>query len=163
MDLLRDPRRRTALAALVLLLVLVGWLLVFLVVRGLLEQTADCEVVAGDRTVELSTAQAEAAAAVSAGAVRRGVSGAASEAGVATATRLPDDDARVVASALTGGSRHALSCTHGGSDDTESDRLDRRGLTSRAERVRQDLDAAFGRLPVGGFAPGGVSSGHMPG
>ena len=37
------------------------------------------------------------------------------------------------------------------------------GLTKRAERVRADMAARFGDLPLGGFAPGGVHSGHMPG
>ncbi len=72
-------------------------------------------------------------------------------------------DARVVASALTGRSRHAFTCTHGGSADEESDRLDGSGLTARAAAVRRDLDRAFGRQQVGGFAPGGVTFGHKPG
>ncbi len=37
------------------------------------------------------------------------------------------------------------------------------GLTERADAVRRDVAGAFGELPLGGFAPGGVSSGHMPG
>jgi hypothetical protein len=41
--------------------------------------------------------------------------------------------------------------------------LTRAGLTGRAEVVRQDVLAAYGALPLGGFAPGGVHSGHMPG
>ena len=56
-----------------------------------------------------------------------------------------------------------MACTHGGADDEEPDRLDRSGLTARAAKVRRDIDRAFGRQRVGGFAPGGVSSGHMPG
>ncbi len=76
---------------------------------------------------------------------------------------LAQTDARAVASALTGRSRHALTCTHGGGGDEESDKLGRSGLTQRADRVRADLDEAFGRQPVGGFAPGGVRTGHMPG
>src|SRR6478735_1802368 len=102
---LRDPRRRTALVALLLVLVLVGWLLTFLVVRSLLGSTADCEVTVGERTVDLSTAQAEAAAAVSARAVRRGLSSSESAGAVAAVADLSKDDARTVASALTGRSR----------------------------------------------------------
>jgi hypothetical protein len=37
------------------------------------------------------------------------------------------------------------------------------GLTPRAERVRTDLEDAFGDLALGGFAPGGVTTGHMEG
>jgi hypothetical protein len=37
------------------------------------------------------------------------------------------------------------------------------GLTPRAARVRSDVENAFGSLPMGGFAPGGVSSGHGTG
>ena len=33
----------------------------------------------------------------------------------------------------------------------------------RAPRVKADLTKAFGSLPLGGFAPGGVSTGHMKG
>ena len=45
----------------------------------------------------------------------------------------------------------------------ESDRLSADGLTTRAERVRSDLAARLGGLPLGGLAPGGVHTGHMPG
>jgi hypothetical protein len=41
--------------------------------------------------------------------------------------------------------------------------LSRRGLTARAEAVRRDLVGTFGRQQLGGFAPGGVTNGHMPG
>lgn len=37
------------------------------------------------------------------------------------------------------------------------------GLTPRADRVRSALEAAFGRQSLGGFAPGGVSTGHIDG
>ena len=37
------------------------------------------------------------------------------------------------------------------------------GLTPRADRVRGELQMAFGALPLGGFAPGGVTTGHMKG
>ena len=74
-----------------------------------------------------------------------------------------ESDARIVAAALTGRAPHAFTCQHGGADDEESDRLNRAGLTGRAANVRSDLDRAFGRQKVGGFAPGGVTSGHMPG
>lgn len=160
---LRDPRRRTAVVAAALVLVLVGWLLVVVVVRAVLVHGPDCTVTVGKQAVELSTSQAESAASLSARAVRRGWSSARTANAVATIAHISRGDGQVVAAALTGRARHALTCIHGGADDTESDRLDSVGLTHRAERVRQDLDRAFGHLPMGGFAPGGVRSGHMPG
>jgi hypothetical protein len=59
--------------------------------------------------------------------------------------------------------RAALSCRHGGATTTASDSLDAHGLTARAEAVRTDLLGRFGRLSLGGYAPGGVHTGHMPG
>ena len=105
----------------------------------------------------------ENAATVSAGGVRQGLGLATTADAVATAADLSESDARVVAAALTGRSRHAFTCVHGGGADDVSDALGSSGLTARAERVRRDLDEAFGRQAVGGFAPGGVRSGHMPG
>ena len=158
------PRGAIAfVAAGVAVLLFAASLLVVAAVRGVLPGTADCEATVGERSVELSTDEAETAAAVAARAVRLRLGLAASADAVAETADLSAADARVVASALTGRSRHALSCTHGGADDEESDRLDRSGLTARASTVRRDRDDAFGRQAVGGFAPGGVTSGHMPG
>ncbi|NYG56691.1 hypothetical protein [Nocardioides perillae] len=70
------------------------------------------------------------------------------------------DDARALASALTGYSEAAFTCTVDLDAEEETDRLDRQGLTPRAATVREELEAVFGRLSLGGFAPGGVSSGH---
>ena len=162
MDLIHDPRRRPVLVAAAVVLALVVALLVFVALRGL-PAHRECEVTVGDRTVDLSTGQAESAASVSARSVRLGLSLPTTSKDVARAAGLSAADSGIVASALTGRARHALTCTHGGADETESDRLDRYGLTHRAERVRRDLDQAFGHLPDGGFAPGGVRSGHMPG
>lgn len=72
-------------------------------------------------------------------------------------------DARALASALTGQSFHAFSCTVHSDPGSASTRLGGDGLTRRAERVRRDVEAAFGELSLGGFAPGGVDSGHMKG
>jgi hypothetical protein len=70
--------------------------------------------------------------------------------------------ARALASALTGWSPRRFSCVagepQGQVQDPGSD-----GLTPRAERVRASLEAAFGPQSLGGFDPGGVSTGHMPG
>ncbi len=70
--------------------------------------------------------------------------------------------ARVVASALTGWSPGRFTCVVDAAAGADQE-LGASGLTPRAERVRADLSSAFGDVPLGGFAPGGVSAGHMPG
>lgn len=72
-------------------------------------------------------------------------------------------DARVLASALTGNSPHAFTCRLGGAPDAAGRRLTGSGLTHRADVVRREVDEVFGDPPMGGFAPGGVSTGHMEG
>jgi hypothetical protein len=72
------------------------------------------------------------------------------------------EGARALASALTGYSPKRFRCvveepTGEVQEEQES------GLTRRAQAVRTDLERAFGDLPVGGFAPGGVSTGHIEG
>ena len=74
-----------------------------------------------------------------------------------------EQDARVLASALTGNSRAAFWCTVDDDRDEDSPDLDDAGLTERAAAVRADLARTFGELPLGGFAPGGVRDGHMEG
>jgi hypothetical protein len=72
------------------------------------------------------------------------------------------DGARALASALTGYSPAGFHCVVAelaGAEQQEQPS----GLTRRAEAVRDDLQRAFGDLPVGGFAPGGVSTGHIDG
>jgi hypothetical protein len=74
-----------------------------------------------------------------------------------------EQDARVIASALTGNSRAAFWCTVDDDRDEVSPDLDDAGLTERAVAVRDDLARTFGDLSLGGFAPGGVREGHMSG
>jgi hypothetical protein len=74
-----------------------------------------------------------------------------------------EKDARTLASALTGNSPRAFSCRIGDEPDEESDDLAGSGLTTRAEEVRHTLADLFGDQPLGGFAPDGVSTGHMEG
>ena len=71
-------------------------------------------------------------------------------------------DARALASALTGNSPEGFSCRLGDSDDAAT-ALEESGLTARADGVRRDLLARFPDQPLGGFAPGGVTTGHMEG
>jgi hypothetical protein len=74
-----------------------------------------------------------------------------------------ETDARTLASALTGNSPRAFTCTVDDDADEAPDRLLETGLTRRADVVRREVEAAFGDLSLGGFAPGGVRVGHQPG
>jgi hypothetical protein len=72
-------------------------------------------------------------------------------------------DGRALASALTGYSPARFSCVVDANNDLAAQQAGPSGLTARAQRVRRNLHRAFGKLPLGGFAPGGVSTGHRPG
>jgi len=74
-----------------------------------------------------------------------------------------EDDARALASALTGYSPEAFVCEVDDDADEASDELTPSGLTARARNVRNDIEVAFGDLALGGFAPGGVRDGHQEG
>ena len=71
-------------------------------------------------------------------------------------------DGRTIASALSGYSEAAFSCVVT-RDEVGPQTPVGNGLTPRANAVRRDLAASFGGLSLGGFAPGGVTSGHMAG
>ena len=151
------------IAAGVTIVVLVLSLLVLVGLPRWFPGVGDCTASVNDRTVELGTDEAESAASVAARSVRLKRRLRTATAAIARAVDISETDARVVATALTGRAPHALTCVHGGGDDESSDKLNRAGLTARADRVRRDMDRAFGPQKVGGFAPGGVTSGHMPG
>ncbi|TIC87355.1 hypothetical protein E8D34_09465 [Nocardioides sp. GY 10113] len=72
-------------------------------------------------------------------------------------------DARALASALTGYSPAAFSCDLDGGAPTAEPVLRPNGLTDRADAVRRDLLERFGRLSLGGYEPGGATSGHIEG
>lgn len=74
-----------------------------------------------------------------------------------------EQDARALASALTGNSRAAFWCEVRGDAEEGGDVLDESGLVERAAALRTDLESRFGTLSLGGFEPGGVSTGHMEG
>jgi hypothetical protein len=152
-----------AAAAVVAVLILLVSLVVVVGVPRWFPGAADCTVGVGKRSVDLSTDQAESGASAAARAVRLKRPLRSLQATLADRLDLSAADAALVASALTGRTQHALSCRHGGAGDEEPDRLNRLGLTERAARVRSDLRRAFGPQQDGGFAPGGVTSGHMPG
>lgn len=72
--------------------------------------------------------------------------------------------ARALASALTGYSPGGrFSCVVYKPNGLAKQRPGADGLTPRADAVRRDVQRAFGDLPVGGFAPGGVRTGHQRG
>ncbi|WP_183093889.1 hypothetical protein [Nocardioides stalactiti] len=72
-------------------------------------------------------------------------------------------DARALASALTGYSPATFTCDLDGGAPSSDEELIETGLTGRADDVRVDLLERFGELSLGGFEPGGVSTGHMEG
>ena len=74
-----------------------------------------------------------------------------------------EQDARALASALTGNSPETFACRVDGDATAGAPALLDNGLTARAEGARSDLVERFGDLSLGGFAPGGVRSGHMEG
>jgi len=73
-----------------------------------------------------------------------------------------EGDARVLASALTGQSKSSFSCTVN-TASVAPEAMGRNGLTPRADAVRTDLIRTFGKLSTGGYAPGGIRTGHMEG
>ncbi|MGH8868027.1 MAG: hypothetical protein ACRDYU_08535 [Actinomycetes bacterium] len=117
----------------------------------------ECTVRLADGT-ERTLTRAEAMAATTAAGARIGGG---------EATRLRGGDAvparvdRAVTAALLGG-RGALSCTAGLSDVADEGEGPS-GLTPRGARLLDALEDTFGDQRVGGFAPGGVDSGHIEG
>jgi hypothetical protein len=73
-----------------------------------------------------------------------------------------EDEARILASALTGNSTAALRCVVRHSD-VAAEEVGESGLTPRARAVLADIRTSFGEVPVGGFDPDGVSNGHIGG
>lgn len=84
--------------------------------------------------------------------------------------RLPDvarpgAEALAVARALLGGRPGALTCVVplGASSGVAAEDPGHLGLTPRADLVRREMRRVFGKQILGGFAPQGVSSGHVGG
>lgn len=71
-------------------------------------------------------------------------------------------DARILASALSGNSPAAFTCEIA-VDDVAAESPLASGLTPRSQRVLDEVQTAFGPQSVGGFEPGGVTTGHMQG
>jgi len=158
------PRRLTPRGRVVL--GLVGALLVvgsLAIARAVLHGPPDCTVRADGRTVDLDRRQAERAATWSTTSSGGRSAARLDASALARDLAISATDARAVVAAFTGRVPAAVTCRHGGAATSETDRLDSHGLTPRAEAVREDLRARFPGVPLGGFAPGGVHTGHMPG
>lgn len=54
----------------------------------------------------------------------------------------------------------SLRCEGTAAEDLPEQELTPTGLTPRAQQLRDEMTKVFGDLPLGGFAPGGVSQGH---
>jgi hypothetical protein len=76
--------------------------------------------------------------------------------------RKHEGKARALASALMGYSDAAFTCSVRPASPAK-EKLGRSGLTPRAHAAMNAVEKAFGDQSVGGFAPGGVNSGHMNG
>ncbi len=74
-----------------------------------------------------------------------------------------EQDARTLSSALTGNSPEGFSCRIGEEPDATGPELTESGLTGRADEVRREFVDLFPDQPLGGFAPEGVSTGHVEG
>jgi len=79
-----------------------------------------------------------------------------------SAYTVHEQDGRVLASDLTGYSQASFSCVVD-EQHLARQKMQPDGLTARANAVKAAMTNAYGDLPLGGFAPGGVTSGHMKG
>jgi hypothetical protein len=77
----------------------------------------------------------------------------------------PSADSLAVARALLGQHGPALTCVQAvtAENGLATEQAGRLGLTPRAEALRSALREVFGRQSLGGFAPGGVTTGHIEG
>ena len=60
-------------------------------------------------------------------------------------------------------SRAAISCSYAPALGSGDLTLNERGLTASAQKMDEAIRDSFGRIPDGGYLPGGVTSGHIPG
>jgi hypothetical protein len=59
--------------------------------------------------------------------------------------------------------RAALTCSYSPRFGSGDLKLNDRGLTASAQAMDEAVRAQFGRIPDGGYQPGGVTTGHIPG
>lgn len=117
-----------------------------------------CTMLVGKQEIGLTEAQAVASTALAAQALQDRTGP------VALARRLEEvaGDAKTmrVARALLGYDGPTLSCVYPRAV-LRDQKLGPSGLTPRAERLRREMRNTFGDLAMGGFAGGGVSTGHI--
>lgn len=113
---------------------------------------AECGVETSDGTVDLTRAQAETAMTAVALTKRGEPTPDTSDIDPAALERLAEGPAEDAGPSLR--------CEGTGSGELTEQDLTASGLTPRAQRVLDEMTGVFGELPVGGFAPGGVSEGH---
>ncbi|MFY0408968.1 hypothetical protein [Solicola sp. PLA-1-18] len=121
-----------------------------------------CTLLVSGRQVALDGATAVRVTDLAAAAVRAAGDAEADPSAVAAQLADVPELAAVAApasSALLGREGPALTCAHprGTSDESEAGES---GLTPRADALLGAMNQAFGRLPTGGYATGGVDSGH---
>lgn len=169
-------RRRTALSGAALAVALLGGTLLL---RPALH-SPDCRITVRGEEVGLSSAQAQDATTLAAvtrrdGRTQQAMAGVLQEvlddadgsltpdaAAALLGAGRTDPAAMPLARALLGYGSERLSCRPTASG-VEQQAEGRSGLTPRADRARAALLEAFGPLPLGGFAPGGVRDGHIEG
>ncbi|MBA2767768.1 MAG: hypothetical protein H0U35_01285 [Sporichthyaceae bacterium] len=75
----------------------------------------------------------------------------------------PDEEAIGIAEALLGYDGDALTCAVPLQPDLAREEPGELGLTPRADVLRTEMRAVFGKQVLGGFSPEGVRSGHIDG
>lgn len=191
MRLTRRGRLTVTVSVLVLVVGLVGYVLLRTPAGSVLGITASppCALSVGEDTLEWSAEQAMTATTVAGVGTRIGATVNGVAAAVADSLRpepevpisldsarqiyrgLPDvanpaQDAIQVAEALLGFEDSALTCVlplADALDDLPRQDPAEVGLTPRADTVRLEMRAVFGRQVLGGFDPRGVDSGHIDG
>lgn len=113
--------------------------------------TAACEIVVDGQRVALEHDQAQAATQAAADRLTGSGTGDGEQ-----GADLPPGVVDAIGSA-----RHdtALTC-RSSAPQVQAQDLTETGLTPRAQQLREAVEAHVGELPIGGFAPGGVDSGH---
>ena len=120
-----------------------------------------CWIGGPDGLVFLTVEQAKQLTTAAAAVVRDRTPRARFAATVAVKLGRPAATADSVAATLLGsGSAQRLSCQVF-RDQVQPEPEGRSGLTPRAQRLRRAWRAVFGPLPDGGFAPGGITTGHV--
>jgi len=128
------------------------------------EPVPTCSLIVGGAEVGLTELQAITATGLAATAIGAGTGPREFAAQIAQLPGPPLIGAELnrtaAAKALLGYDGPALSCLYG-RVVLRDEPLGPTGLTARAERLRSEINRSFGGLPMGGFAGGGVSSGHV--